>query len=1102
MLFRVLGDVGNVGSASEATQIRAPKQRALLALLSLHANALVSRSLILESLWGGLLPDHPETALQIVVSRLRSELGPYSDHLVTEAGGYRLDIDPGQIDLYRAEDLLRDGRAALANNNAREAATSFESALGFWTGDPLTEFQESQHFREARTRVRELRFALVEARNDAYLLSGRHLEVLADIEMSMAEEPFREHLRAQQVVALYRAGRQVDALRRCEAFRRLLADEVGLDLSPVMRRLERRVLNHDPTLLATGAGFMTALPTWTGEVLPFIGRAAELELVSSRFMDSIHHGMRLVLVEGEPGIGKSRFLLETARRVEGDAIVLAIHVHGAFAPPLHALACVLAEAVEALSDEELRLIVEGLPDIPADISVVRRHCAALLAGEPIRPPVRDEQILYHAARWIAALSGKAPVVLLIDDLQAASASLLHVIGQLAALRIPKRVLIVGSARPDLDNRFPQLARLMSVIDQVGLVERLALRPLDLRDIEDLVERMHVDPGSRIVDRLYELTGGNALLLAELLSTGPAERVINDWTSPPRVRDVVRRRVAALGRPAAELLRRASLFEDDFTLELLADVTDTTIGSIAHLVDRAVQAHVLQPSTLRSYQFAHQLFRQVVAADLPAAQRAEGHRRIAEALQTRAESSAALLAAHWSAASGPDVSEKVVHYARIAGQDATRLFEPNAAIRWFELALQYLTDDHERGFLLCELAHAQHFAGDPRDLTTLREAVRIAVATQNDALTLQIVQVATPGWSTLPGETGPDTRHLLARALEIADDDATRSRVLLRIAVEENFLDPATAEQTSKLALAAARRSGDHAALIASLFQRASLSNAPHSLAERRSALVELLEFSSASNDVVMRYFALSADEVAAIQACDRARADLRRDEAEAIAGQYDLSPLRWSAMLRNAWRAALDGDLEHADDLINNASAFGAEHGVAHAPDLALVQRALLNWQQGQTGRTIETARAAHNSFGATFPGATLMLARALAEDPANRDEARTLFADVQDKDFANLPIEPFWSSALVIAAEAAHILELSDACRAIRDLLWPFTDQVAFTGMWVTAPIAYGVAVAADGCGDPRAAGYLDQATHIAELLRAPILTEHVRRAGARFWH
>ena len=106
--------------------------------------------------------------------------------------------------------------AALANNDAATASACFANALALWTADPLEEFAESPYFRDARARIAELRFALVEARNDAYLASGRHLEVLADIDTWVSAEPFREHLRAQQVAALYRAGRQVDAIRRCE----------------------------------------------------------------------------------------------------------------------------------------------------------------------------------------------------------------------------------------------------------------------------------------------------------------------------------------------------------------------------------------------------------------------------------------------------------------------------------------------------------------------------------------------------------------------------------------------------------------------------------------------------------------------------------------------------------------------------------------------------------------------------------------------------------------------------------------------------------------------------------------------------------------------
>jgi len=174
--------------------------------------------------------------------------------VVTEASGYRLEVDPQEVDVHRAEALLRDGRAALANNDPMTAAALFEESLELWTDDSLREFEESAFFRDARARLNELRYALVEARNDAYLADGRHLEVLVDIDMWLSGEPFREHLRAQHIAALYRAGRQVDAIRRCESFRRLLRDEVGLDLSPPMRELERRVLNHDVTLLARGAG--------------------------------------------------------------------------------------------------------------------------------------------------------------------------------------------------------------------------------------------------------------------------------------------------------------------------------------------------------------------------------------------------------------------------------------------------------------------------------------------------------------------------------------------------------------------------------------------------------------------------------------------------------------------------------------------------------------------------------------------------------------------------------------------------------------------------------------------------------------------------------
>jgi len=198
-----------------------------------------------------------------------------------------------------------------------------------------------------------------------------------------------------------------------------------------MRELERRVLNHDVTLLARGAGFMTTLPAWTGEFLPFIGRSAEHELVRARLRDSIREGMRLVIVEGEPGIGKSRFLLEVARRIGSDAIVMVLHARGAFTTPLRELCHVLCEVLQTVSDEELGIIAEAFPDIrPEHIPQVRETINALATGDERVP---DDDIKKFAAPWIAALSAKAPVIVMIDDLETAGASLLDVITQLSSL---------------------------------------------------------------------------------------------------------------------------------------------------------------------------------------------------------------------------------------------------------------------------------------------------------------------------------------------------------------------------------------------------------------------------------------------------------------------------------------------------------------------------------------------------------------------------------------------------------------------------------------------------------------------------------------------
>jgi len=1079
--FGVLGDVAVVGDDGVVTRVGAGKQRALLAFLILHANRVLSTAVLVDAVWGEALPGNPSGALQVLVSRLRSGLGPYGERVGAVEGGYRLDVAADETDVGLAEACLREGRVALGGGDGSGAAAVFNRGLSLWNGDPLVGLAGISFVEDAVRRLRELWLSLVEARNDALLVAGRHLEVLADIGGVVDAEPLREHLRAQQVAALYRAGRQAEALRACDALRNALRDELGLEASPAMQDLERRILDQDPSLLAVDAGFATPLPAWTTETLPFVGRDAERKQVLSWYGEAVREGVRVVLVEGTAGVGKSRFLLQIARQLDRDAIVLAVHVHDAFRSSLHELARVLAEANLRLSDLELQELIDQIPDLTTGPARVREVASVHVTGQPAKPDIPDEAFRQHVASWVAALSARAPVVIVVDDLDAGGSSFLRVVWQLTTLSVPKRVVIIGSIRtPNVEALPSGLARTLGALDRRGLLGRIELCALTRGDVEELLGRMFVTPPAGVVSSLYEMTSGNPYMLAETLSLGSPEHVIEQWSSPPRVRDLARQRSAELGRATAELLAQASLFETDFSLEALANAAGTTTGTAATLVDRAVAANVLQPSTLTSYRFAHQLFRHALLADLTVTQRAIGHRNIANALEATG-APPAVLATHWSGSSGPDVPERVVRYATAAAREAMRLLEPHTAVRWFTIALEHLPEGRERHALLVELALAQQLAGDPAGHATLQQEVQHALATHDDELTLQIVRTSGPGWITwlIPG-----AGDLQDRALEIVTDDATHARILARQAVNLIATDPATAERTADNAVLLARESHDPAALAEALLRQMSASLSPHSLADRQHALPELLQVSLQSADIPTRYFALSTAVVTAIQAGDLAQVNQYSAEADAIAFSYDLAPMRWSAMVRRAWKAGLAGRHEHAEALIEAARTYGTGAGIAGAQETALMQLGLLRWQQERVPEVLPAVRHAFDDPNTTIPGVALVLARALAANPTGQDEARELLTTFADDTFNQLRRGPFWSSALILTAETAHLVDLPDISRVIRDLLLPYADQVAFTGSWVTAPIAYGIGIAMTGCHDPRANQLLEHSTTITHHL------------------
>ena len=871
----------------------------------------------------------PLAALQVVVSRLRTALGPAAERVVAASGGYRLDAGPDETDRRatpRPCCATVGRRSGAATRPARPPSSSGRWPCG--TGTPLEGLTSFPFAAEAIRRLDELRVSLVEARNDAMLVDGRHLEVLADIDAFADAHPLREHLRAQQVAALYRAGRQAEALRVCDALRRALRDELGIEPSPAMKDLERRVLDQDASLLATASGFMTPLPASTAEALPFVGRDAEYQQVLTGFDEAVRDGVRVVVVEGDAGIGKSRFLLQIAAPA------------GARTRSCSPFTCTTCSARRCTSSRALsqkrtcgsptpssRRSSTAFPSSPPTPRRVRKIASAFLSGRPTTSELPDERFLRHVAPWIVALSAKAPVVIVVDDLATVGSSFLRVVWQLTTLPTPKRVLIIGSVRTPLDYKAPSSALPRALSRSTGAACCAGSRsPRWSRPMSaSVLERMYVARRDEVVGPLYELTGRQPLHArggAQPRVAGAGDRALVVATPSPRRR--TRQRTAELGRATAELLARASLFETDFTLEAIAKATGTSIGTAATLVDRAVQrerapAEHAQLVLLLPPVVPPRARRRPVR--LPTGRRSPRDRP--HARRDRSPGRAARNALERGlrprrAREGLPVPRARPGKSRCACSNRaprpsgsrSRSRPPRQVHTWFAARAT------GRG------PPTRRRPAEPRDVAGGGAAgahhQRRPADTRDRAGVVGRLGVLAPLRRQAVCSTGRS---------RLADDDATRARILARQAVDLSVSDPPAAERVADEAVAVARRSHDASTLAEALLRRMSVSLAPHSLAARERALPELLEVSAESPDVSTRYFTLSTAVVTPIQTGDLAEVKHRSAEADAMAISYDLAPMRWSTMTRRAWRAGLAGRARARRSCIEEARDYGTATG-------------------------------------------------------------------------------------------------------------------------------------------------------------------------------
>jgi DNA-binding SARP family transcriptional activator/WD40 repeat protein len=308
--FRLLGPLEVVGDGGAELSIGTGRQRALLGLLILRANQLIGSDQLVEALWGQSPPPTAQRMLHNQVFALRQVLGR-DGRLETHGSAYRLNVGPSERDVDRFEELVAAGRASMETDPER-AAETLRQALGLWRGDALSDLAFESFAQTEIARLEERRWAAFEAWGEAELALGRHADLVAELEAAVAAQPLRERLHGQLMLALYRCGRQAEALEAYRAARATLVEEIGVEPSVELRALQAAILAQDAALdpppqpMDLPAGLVGGSPT-------LAGRTRELAELVALVAEACDGRGGLVFVSGPRGIGKTRLAQELAR---------------------------------------------------------------------------------------------------------------------------------------------------------------------------------------------------------------------------------------------------------------------------------------------------------------------------------------------------------------------------------------------------------------------------------------------------------------------------------------------------------------------------------------------------------------------------------------------------------------------------------------------------------------------------------------------------------------------------------------------------------------------------------------------------------------------
>ena len=1059
MEFLILGPLEAVDGGRKLP-LGGTKQRALLAMLLLHAGEVVSSDRLIEELWGAARSKDAGKALSVAVARLRKALAPARSPedeplLVTRPPGYQLSLAPDQLDLHRFERLVAEARAAA---DPATAARKLRDALALWRGPPLGDLAYESFAQAHIARLDELRLTAIEDRLRADLELGRHAELVGELESLVVEHPLRERLRELLMLALYRSGRQAEALDAYADARRTLVEELGIEPGRELRTLQEAILHQEPALDVSAAAEAAEAPSRG----VFVGRERELASLMTALRDALAGQGRLILLAGEPGIGKSRLAdeLMTQARARGAQVLVGRCWEAGGAPAYwpwtHSLRTYVREADPEVLDAQL-----GAG--PADLAQLLPELRQRFPDLP-EPPALDSEgarfrLFEAASSFLRTASRVRPLVLALDDLHAADDPSLLLL-RFVAREIADSPMLLVCAYRDVDPALgdPLTSALAELVREPHTLQ-IELGGLSEPEVAAYVElSTGTEPAPELVRAVHGETDGNPLFVAEVVRLLDAEGRIGDADAhmriPPGVRAVIGKRIGRLSEDCRQLLVPAAVMGREFGLDALAQLRELPRPRLLDILDEAMAERVIGdvPGSPGRLRFGHALIRDTLYDELTPARRLQLHQDVGEALETvyatDLNSHLAELAHHFFAAASAGVRDKAIEYAGRAGDRAASQLAYEEAVRLYEMALTLVGGGAGRCELLLALGDAQARAGDtPASQQSFGDAADLA---ERLALSEHLARAALGYGGRMIWEVSrADVHHLslLERALAALGegDSALRARLLSRLAggpLRDASFPPERRRSLGEEALQMARRMDEPVTLAYALAGYIAAHHSPEFTPTQVQLATELVRVAMDAGELERALEGHEHRAAALLELGDipRAKTDLA---AMADLAQTLRQPAQeWLAGVYPALLALLEGRFGTAEDLISQAREVGERALGWSAAVTYRLQMYVLRREQGRLVELEDLVRRSLEEYP-TYLIWRCVLAQ-MTSELGYTAEANDVFEALYADGFANLPFDEEWLVSLGLLAETAKTLGDADRASVLYELLLPYGDRVA----------------------------------------------------------